>query len=185
MILRNLGKSGLRVSLVGLGCNNFGQRMDLESSQAVIHKALDCGITLFDTADVYGGRGGSETVLGRGAGRAPQGHRACLEIRHADGRCREEGRVAPLHRGGRGGEPEAAENRLDRPLSAAPPRPAYPDRRDAARTRRPREGGQGALYRQFEFHRRPDGRGGADRTAAQSCCLRLLPGRILAAQARP
>jgi aryl-alcohol dehydrogenase-like predicted oxidoreductase len=64
MILRNLGKSGLRVSLVGLGCNNFGQRMDLQSSQAVIHKALDCGITLFDTADVYGGRGGSETVLG-------------------------------------------------------------------------------------------------------------------------
>jgi aryl-alcohol dehydrogenase-like predicted oxidoreductase len=65
MILRNLGKSGLRVSQVGLGCNNFGQRMDLESSRAVIHKALDEGITLFDTADVYGGRGGSETVLGQ------------------------------------------------------------------------------------------------------------------------
>jgi len=65
MNLRNLGKSGLRVSLVGLGCNNFGQRMDLESSTKVIHKALDCGITLFDTADVYGGRGGSETVLGQ------------------------------------------------------------------------------------------------------------------------
>ena len=65
MNLRNLGKSGLRVSLVGLGCNNFGQRMDLESSTRVIHKALDCGITLFDTADVYGGRGGSETVLGQ------------------------------------------------------------------------------------------------------------------------
>src|SRR5256885_11630313 len=64
MILRNLGKSGLRVPLVGLGCNNFGQRMDLESSRAVIPKALDAGITLFDTADVYGGRGGSETVLG-------------------------------------------------------------------------------------------------------------------------
>src|SRR5688500_15060037 len=65
MILRNLGRSGLRVSLVGLGCNNFGQRMDLESSRAVIHKALDTGITLFDTADVYGGRGDSETVLGQ------------------------------------------------------------------------------------------------------------------------
>src|SRR5437868_8231225 len=65
MILRNLGRSGLRVSLVGLGCNNFGQRMDLESSRAVIHEALDEGITLFDTADVYGGRGGSETVLGQ------------------------------------------------------------------------------------------------------------------------
>jgi len=65
MTLRNLGKSGLRVSLVGLGCNNFGQRMDLESSRLVIDKALEAGITLFDTADVYGGRGGSETVLGQ------------------------------------------------------------------------------------------------------------------------
>jgi aryl-alcohol dehydrogenase-like predicted oxidoreductase len=65
MTLRNLGSSGLRVSLVGLGCNNFGQRMDLESSTRVIHRALDTGITLFDTADVYGGRGGSETVLGQ------------------------------------------------------------------------------------------------------------------------
>jgi aryl-alcohol dehydrogenase-like predicted oxidoreductase len=65
MILRNLGSSGLQVSLVGLGCNNFGQRMDLESSTRVIHRALDAGITLFDTADVYGGRGGSETVLGQ------------------------------------------------------------------------------------------------------------------------
>lgn len=65
MTLRNLGRSGLRVSLVGLGCNNFGGRMDLESSTRVIHKALDAGITLFDTADVYGDRGGSETVLGQ------------------------------------------------------------------------------------------------------------------------
>ena len=65
MELRNLGASGLRVSVVGLGCNNFGQRIDHESSRAVIHKALDAGITLFDTADTYGGRGGSETVLGQ------------------------------------------------------------------------------------------------------------------------
>ena len=65
MELRNLGASGLRVSLVGLGCNNFGQRIDLESSRAVIHKALDAGITLFDTADIYGGRGGSETAMGQ------------------------------------------------------------------------------------------------------------------------
>jgi aryl-alcohol dehydrogenase-like predicted oxidoreductase len=65
MTLRNLGKSGLRVSLVGLGCNNFGGRMDLENSTKVIHKALDAGITLFDTADAYGNQGGSETVLGQ------------------------------------------------------------------------------------------------------------------------
>ncbi len=62
---RNLGKSGLQVSLVGLGCNNFGGRIDLEASRKVIHKALDLGITLFDTADTYGERGGSETILGQ------------------------------------------------------------------------------------------------------------------------
>jgi aryl-alcohol dehydrogenase-like predicted oxidoreductase len=64
MQIRNLGGSGLRVSAVGLGCNNFGQRTDPETSRKVIHKALDLGITLFDTADMYAGMGGSETVLG-------------------------------------------------------------------------------------------------------------------------
>ena len=64
MQIRNLGGSGLRVSAVGLGCNNFGQRIDLEASRKVIHKAIDLGITLFDTADIYSGMGGSETVLG-------------------------------------------------------------------------------------------------------------------------
>src|SRR5438874_8535632 len=64
MQIRNLGGSGLRVSAVGLGCNNFGQRIDLETSRKVIHRAIDLGITLFDTADIYAGMGGSETVLG-------------------------------------------------------------------------------------------------------------------------
>ena len=64
MQIRNLGGSGLRVSAVGLGCNNFGQRTDLETSRKVIHKAIDLGITLFDTADIYANMGGSETVLG-------------------------------------------------------------------------------------------------------------------------
>jgi aryl-alcohol dehydrogenase-like predicted oxidoreductase len=64
MEIRNLGSSGLRVSAVGLGCNNFGQRTDLETSRKVIHKAIDLGITLFDTADIYADMGGSETVLG-------------------------------------------------------------------------------------------------------------------------
>jgi len=62
---RNLGKSGLQVSLVGLGCNNFGGRIDLETSRKVVHKALDLGITLLDTADYYGNLGGSETILGQ------------------------------------------------------------------------------------------------------------------------
>ena len=64
MQIRNLGGSGLRVSAVGLGCNNFDQRTDLETSRKVIHKAIDLGVTLFDTADIYAGMGGSETVLG-------------------------------------------------------------------------------------------------------------------------
>jgi aryl-alcohol dehydrogenase-like predicted oxidoreductase len=62
---RNLGKSGLRVSLVGLGCNNFGGRLDLEATRRVVHRAIDAGITLFDTADIYGELGGSETQLGQ------------------------------------------------------------------------------------------------------------------------
>jgi len=65
MELRNLGRSGLRVSLVGLGCNNFGQRVDLETARRVVHRALELGITLLDTADIYGGRGGSEEALGQ------------------------------------------------------------------------------------------------------------------------
>src|SRR6201988_3646041 len=65
MQIRNLGGSGLRVSAVGMGCNNFGQRIDLEASRKVIHKALDLGIPLFDTADIYANMGGSETILGQ------------------------------------------------------------------------------------------------------------------------
>ena len=62
---RQLGKSGPMVSLVGLGCNNFGGRIDADASRKVIHRALDLGITFFDTADSYGARGGSEECLGR------------------------------------------------------------------------------------------------------------------------
>lgn len=64
MKLRKLGESGPEVSVVGLGCNNFGLSIDLEASRKVIHKALDMGITLFDTADIYGNRGGSESMIG-------------------------------------------------------------------------------------------------------------------------
>ena len=64
METRTLGKSGPAVSLVGLGCNNFGGRIDLEATRKVVDRALDLGITLFDTADTYGNRGGSETCLG-------------------------------------------------------------------------------------------------------------------------
>jgi aryl-alcohol dehydrogenase-like predicted oxidoreductase len=64
MEYRPLGHSGLLVSVVGLGCNNFGGRIDRDASRAVIDAALDEGVTLFDTAESYGGQGGSESVLG-------------------------------------------------------------------------------------------------------------------------
>ena len=61
---RRLGREGPEVSAVGLGCNNFGMRVDLEGTRAVVDAALDAGVTLFDTADIYGNKGGSETFLG-------------------------------------------------------------------------------------------------------------------------
>ncbi len=64
MRYRSLGDSGLMVSVVGLGCNNFGGRLDVERTRVVVDAAIDAGITLFDTADIYGNQGGSETFLG-------------------------------------------------------------------------------------------------------------------------
>jgi aryl-alcohol dehydrogenase-like predicted oxidoreductase len=64
MELRNLGRSGLRVSLIGLGCNNFGDRIGLDGARAIVDRAFDLGITFLDTADRYGGAGTSETILG-------------------------------------------------------------------------------------------------------------------------
>ncbi len=70
---RRVGRSGLQVSAIGLGCNNFGGRIGLEPAREVVHAALDAGITLFDTADVYGAlgigsassyKGASEEILG-------------------------------------------------------------------------------------------------------------------------
>jgi aryl-alcohol dehydrogenase-like predicted oxidoreductase len=61
---RRLGGSSIDVSVVGLGCNNFGGRLDFAGTRAVVEAALAAGITFFDTADVYGERGGSERFLG-------------------------------------------------------------------------------------------------------------------------
>ena len=63
MYSHELDSSGLQVTRVGLGCNNFGGRLDLERTRAVVEAALEAGITFLDTADIYGG-GGSERFLG-------------------------------------------------------------------------------------------------------------------------
>lgn len=67
MEFRRLGTSGLKVSEVGLGCNNFGMRLDQAGTDVVVHAALEAGITLFDTADIYGGTQ-SEVMLGKALG---------------------------------------------------------------------------------------------------------------------
>jgi aryl-alcohol dehydrogenase-like predicted oxidoreductase len=64
MRYRPLGNSGLLVSVVGLGCNNFGRRLDVEQTRNVVDAAIDSGVTLLDTAESYGGNGRSEEILG-------------------------------------------------------------------------------------------------------------------------
>ena len=113
---RKLGTSGPEVSLVGLGTNNFGGRIDLEASRPVIDKALDLGITLIDTADVYGNNGGSEEILGKvlgprrkdivlatkfglpmddaGTARARRGATSCRRSKRACGGCRPTGSIS-------------------------------------------------------------------------------------------
>jgi aryl-alcohol dehydrogenase-like predicted oxidoreductase len=102
---RPLGDSGLQVSTVGLGCNNFGRRVDLEGTRAVVDAALDEGVTFFDTADIYG-TGKSEQFLGEvlqgrrdqvvlatkfgmdmGDGKGPRGSRAYI-LQAVDGSLR-------------------------------------------------------------------------------------------------
>ncbi|MFF4503080.1 aldo/keto reductase [Streptomyces sp. NPDC001401] len=78
MRYRPLGERGPTVSVVGVGGNNFGSRLDEEGTKAVVHAALDAGIILFDTADMYGGFGESGGVRGDGErllGAALKGHR--------------------------------------------------------------------------------------------------------------
>ena len=70
METRRIGS--LSVSVVGLGCNNFGERLDAERTASVVQAALDAGITFFDTADIYGGTR-SEEFLGRALGRRREG----------------------------------------------------------------------------------------------------------------
>jgi aryl-alcohol dehydrogenase-like predicted oxidoreductase len=65
MSYRRLGESGLVVSVVGIGCNNFGRKLDADGTRGVVDAAIDAGITLFDTADIYGTpHGSSEELLG-------------------------------------------------------------------------------------------------------------------------
>ncbi len=91
MEYRRLGRSGLKVSLIGLGCNVMGMRIDRDVASSLVNAALDLGVTLFDVADSYGGPGGvSETILGEAlTGRRDEAviaTKAGLSVIHADRR---------------------------------------------------------------------------------------------------
>ncbi len=184
MQIRNLGRSGLRVSAVGLGCNNFGQRTDLETSRKVIHKALDLGITLFDTADIYAGMGGSETVLGQVLG----DRRKDIVLATKFGMPMDDGRKQGASRRYIMAAVEASLKRLKTDyidLYQLHGRSADADRGNAARARRPGAPGQGALHRLLEFLGLAVAE--AELTARQLNVnrVRLLPGRIQPGDARP
>lgn len=103
METRSIGS--LQVSMVGLGCNNFGMRIDAEQTQAVVDAAIEAGITYFDTAESYGG-GMSEELLGRALGR----RRADVVV------ASKWGHTQSLADGERGGDPAQIRRRLDASL---------------------------------------------------------------------
>ena len=132
MTYRRLGDSGLVVSVVGIGCNNFGRKLDLDGTRAVVDAALDAGITLFDTADIYGrARAAREELLGAGARAAaattwcwpPSSAWTCSGAQRPGLR---RARLPPLHPPGGRGVAAPARHRLHRPVPAARARPGAP-----------------------------------------------------------
>ena len=184
---RSLGRSGLRVSAVGLGGNNFGRpgtaTETQEGTNAVVAAALDAGVNFIDTADIYGREYGlSETLLGE----ALRGRRDEVVIATKFGHA---SLPSPLPAwGARGsrryirlaveGLAAAPADRLDRPLPAPHARPRDADRRDDRGARRARARGQGALHRPLEPQRLADRRGGARRARARRDAIRLRAERV-------
>ena len=160
MLMRKLGRTGLKVSALCLGGNTFGWTTDQKASEAVLDAYCEAGGNFIDTADVYsrwapGNKGGeSEAALGQWM--TARKNRASVliatKVVRADGAGPErQGPLAHAHRGGRRGLAAAAADRLHRPLPGALGRPGDPARGDAARLRRPRAPGQGALHRRVEL----------------------------------
>ncbi len=170
---RRLGRSGLKVSEVGIGCNNFGGRCDKAATQAVVDAAIDRGHHV-----VRHGRRLRQSAVGdvaRAGARQPSqpgGDRH--EVRDADGpdgaRSR---RFAALHHERGGGEPASARHRLHRPVSDARARSGYADRGNTRRARRRRSSGQGALHRLLELLRLADRRCGLDRAHSPRHSVRV------------
>ena len=160
MRYRALGNSGLVVSVAGLGCNNFGRRLDVAATRAVVDAAIDSGVTLLDTADIYGGSPGlsEEILLGAALPPVPTAARwwwprSSAWTPAAPNGTPDDGALgsSPLHPAGGRCIVAAARHRLDRPLPAAPTRPRHPHRGDAGRARRADRRRQGAVHRTLQL----------------------------------
>ena len=158
MEYRPLGDSGLMVSVVGIGCNAFGRRVDLDGVRDVLDAAPDVGITLLDTADIYGDpAGGSEELIGRGAEGPARRLRAGDQVRHGHARRQRRRlgrpRLAALHPAGGRGEPAPAADRPHRPVPAARPDDVTPIEETLSALDRARARGQGPLPRLLQLRR--------------------------------
>ena len=158
---RQLGATDLRVSPLGLGCNNFGGRLDAAAARNVVHAALDTGITVFDTADIYGNRGGSETILGEALGARRKDIVLITKFGVAmDDEGKLKGGSARYVASAIEASLKRLQDRLDRSLLLPSSRSGDAARGNAARARRAHRAGQGALHRLFEHVGCAD-RGGA------------------------
>ena len=163
MTYRPLGRSGLMVSAVGIGCNAFSRRVDQDGVGEILDAAQDTGVTLLDTADTYGiTPGASEELIGDallGSARRVRGRDQVRDGRPGAQRSRpRRTRLTSLHPARRGGQPATPADRPHRPLPAARPRRRDADRGDARRADRAGPRGQGALHRLLQ-RRRLAGRG--------------------------
>ena len=105
---RPLGDSQVQATVVGLGCNNFGRRVDLAGTRAVLDAAIEQGVTFLDTADVYGPSGASEELMGQ----ALEGRRDQVVLATKFGKDMRDGNTAP--RGSRGYVHRAVDASLSR-----------------------------------------------------------------------
>ena len=183
MEFRRLGRSGLTVSVVGLGTNNFGMKLDLEGCRAVLDAALDAGITLIDTADSYGA---AETRLGELlAGRRDD---VVLATKFGSNTHRPGAADNGADWGARGSRRyirRAVESSLRRLRTdwidlyqLHLPGPADADRGDALGADRPGARGQGPLPRPLELHRIPDRARGVDGAHGAPGTVRQRPERV-------
>ena len=187
MRYRHLGNSGLLVSVVGLGCNNFGRRLDVDGTRRVVDAAIDAGITLLDTADMYG-ESESETFLGE----VLEGRRDQVVLATKFGHQGYDMGYPPAAgaKGGRAYIRRAVEASLKRlrtdyidlyQLHTPDPAPRSPRPCGAGR---PGPRGQGPLPGQLQLRRLADRRGALRRRAAERDAVRLGAEPLVAAGPR-